>query len=182
MAHEKAHSTTEYDDIIYTDDNQINYNTARAGQLLMKAGEGTFLEEGFAEYMAARFIRNELKCPNGIWGNERYKDLGDGLTLPSIYVWPGSTQPEDADSPRSYVHLSNSHGAYGAYGIDLIAQKYPEIHTALINARKSVEGLRQVAQIIERVRPGLYSEIRKLRKFPEDFKKGLQSIQLALAT
>lgn len=173
LAHEKAHSTTEFNSISYTQTNHArNYAAPRVGQTLYQTGRGIFLEEGFADYMAAHFVRKELHLPNGAWQTSDNLKLGDRDPVPPVYIWPNVEHRGDA---------TMTIGAFAAYGLELINQKDSRLHSALIQGRKSAEGLRQVAQIIEGIRPGLYTELQKLGESPDEFARGLRAIQAAIA-
>jgi hypothetical protein len=150
LAHEKAHSSEDDGPVVYrkTQEGRIIFAAVRGGQFVPKRSEpdvdsfrGTFLEEAFAERVAARYTAEELSLP------------ASTHTLASV----------------------------AAHGIDLIARVEPAIDDALIQARTSIEGKREVAQIINSVRPGLYMELCKLQYNDTDFSFGLQSIQAALA-
>lgn len=173
IAHEKAHSTSEYEDLVYTQTEKgISFGPARIGQVLTQEDQGDFFEEGFAEYMAARFVRTELNLPNGIWQNSDLRRVTEEEPfLPPVYFWSNASYPGG---------MSRAKGAFAGYGLELIAQREPRLHTALIEARKSKKGLQEVAQIIDSLRPGLYTELRKLSGSSGGFQKGLQTIQAVI--
>lgn len=164
LAHEKAHSSSQFNRFVVerTSDTQLSYRVPRTGHAVQTDGGryGEFLEEGFADFMAAEFVRNELNLPNGAWDHDYPVSMGEYPPLPGVYTWPTRT--------GGVV----STGAYAAYGL--------ELYSSLIDARQTVDGLRKVAKIIEDVETGLYAKLMKLPRTQKDFAQGLENIQQAL--
>ncbi|HUC90096.1 MAG TPA: hypothetical protein VMR45_04805 [Patescibacteria group bacterium] len=171
VAHEKAHSTSLHTDLECTESEtgDIGYNSSRVGHLLASR-LGAFLEEGYACFMAAKFVREELGLPNGMWPNGSVLDIQGLPLMPSVYAWLNE---------QGYLIMSP--GAPAAYALELLAeQRLPDLPASLIKARSSAEGLREVEAAIESVEPGLYG---KLCDLPDDelpYAKGYYMIRWAL--
>jgi hypothetical protein len=153
----------------------VQLNTPRSGQIVGapthdQSIEGDFLDEGIAELMASKYVREALNMPHGIWGDIGPRPTHNGDMLPPAYLWKG-TDP---------THYSYNDNAVAAYGLEMINDVNPELLPALIAARTTTEGRRDVARIIEGIQPGLYRELRKLPKTPEGFSHGLHLIQSAI--
>lgn len=173
LLHEKAHSAHAFDDLIYTKaGTNINYWVPRHGHgIAAKAGsEGAFFEEGFAELLAAEYMKEQMGMPNGVWDEDITVPTKTGDDLPGIYAWKVD------DSKFLYAN-----SAIAAHGLELLMVEKSELYQALLKARNSVEGLRQVAQVVDSVEPGLYPKLRKLSYSEAGFSEGLHDIKSALS-
>ncbi len=173
MAHEKAHSTSLYrNDIQYTDSNgSIGYSVSRVGHNLTAKSTGTFFEEGFAQLMATKYVREQLHMPYGEWATDYHRSIDDLPPVPPAYIWP-----------RESGGGTMGTGSLASYGLELIARDSPELVSDLILARSSVLGLRGVARAVDEVRPGLYNRLNNLSETPQSFAAGLSEIQQSLST
>lgn len=139
---------------------------------------GNFFEEGFATLMAAEYTRDALGLPDELWPDQMPLPTGmDGCsvppllaTLPAGYVWKSTT-------PGVPVWSAT---AFAAAGIELLAQARPALYEALIRARRHVQGLRDVARIVEEIHPGLYSRLRRAPYSTEGFTAALRDIRTIL--
>lgn len=179
LAHEMAHGTSEWLEKNKRD-NDTQKQMARIGLLTQRVGSeydgktmhGVILEEGFAEYMAAQFIKEGLHLPNGQWdeGMAFNCPFGDQIiTVPGPYAWA---------TPDKDITFASSSAT--AVGFEMIAQQIPEFHDALIESRHSVDGLRDVAKILNSLSPTLYSQLTKLSYNREDHAHAYNLITAAL--
>ncbi|HUC89760.1 MAG TPA: hypothetical protein VMR45_03075, partial [Patescibacteria group bacterium] len=173
VAHEKAHSTSLHTDLEYTAyaTGDTNYRWSRVGHILTRSGSGAFLEEGFAEFMAAKFVREELGLPNGMWPNSSLLDSRNLPSLPPVYVW--------LNEQGKFI---TPHGAPAAYALELLTeQRLPDLPASLIKARTSAQGLLEVKAAIETVEPGLHDKLCALPgDGPAHYVKGFRMIQWQL--
>jgi hypothetical protein len=173
LAHEKSHSTSTFSDEVYMSTKKgPQFYSGRIGLGVIRNSEtgksiGELLEEAVPTYMAARYIRNGLNKPNGVWGEHESFRIREDLTLPSVHVWP----TESGQARSVFVQV----GSPLAYGFERLVGQHPELHGALIESRKSVEGLREVAKILNKIQPGLY---RQLRDLPETFASSIDGLKL----
>jgi hypothetical protein len=180
LAHEAAHSTAVEEEMVYKEDDarkSRRYAHPRHGAVYLlgqAAGKGTFSEEAYAELLTADYTRNELGMPEGIWPLvDRPVPLGIKPfgNVPAVYLQPGK-EPGRA---------SMTIGALAAHGMELIIEERPELRSALDESRRTVEGRRQVARIIESVKRGLYGDLLDLNQTsPYHFDAGLWVIKKAL--
>jgi hypothetical protein len=129
---------------------------------------GNYLEEGFAGLMEHLYITDELGLRNGFLGiTQPHKlDMEPGSTylLPGSYLHPGTEE--------GFVKWLRS--AHPAYGLQLLMGKDPAIFSAMIAARKDIEGMHEFTGRIDALDAGLYSE---LRSHPYDEMRFRQATQ-----
>lgn len=161
LVHELAHGSNEWDltkvDIatkkrfLRKRETQVTHSPARLGQVVMKGhqDEGTFIEEGYAEYERGRFIVNKLGLPNGFTKNPAPGDFVQRINKYAV--------PKQGNKDEGF-------GAYGwaAMTVELLAEYDPDLLQAFRDARHSAKGLRDVAQSIDSAEPGLYRDLRKI--------------------
>lgn len=135
---------------------------------------GEFLEEGFAELMAAEYTRNLLGMPGGLWPEGRPLPAEiDGEPVP----------PQLATLPAGYVWQSENElpiwasAAFAAAGVELLIQARPSLYEALIRARSEVSGLRDAARLVGEVHPGLYRRLRRAPYSNEGFAAALDDVR-----
>ena len=158
--HESFHASSRHRvmqaDVI---DGQVRASIMRVGQragVLAGGGAGgTFIEEGAAEHLRGIYIANELGRPRG------FADMPTEITM--------VTSPADSSElpipSRYFSHTklqdkTNSPQSYAGAGMDLLIEKDPGLWPALIEARRSVEGLREVVGRINAINDGLYRRLR----------------------
>jgi hypothetical protein len=186
LVHEKAHGSAVVNDIVIyrTQDGHAEYFPARRGfycpdqrRRTALEDQGAFLEEAFAHYLAGEYVRSELGMPNGVWRRGAQPSWVAGLPdLPARYLWGASTAHAKGASGVRYTPA-----AFAAAGLELLIDRRPELWPALVSARTSVSGLRDVARIIESVDAGLYGQLRRLDYNEKDFTAGLAAIRSSLA-
>lgn len=166
LVHEKAHSTDRYgDNLTYEETlNGISYETPRTGHLVDKHGntEGSYYEEAFAELMRQKYLREAAGRQQGLIPEKgRSISFGDSIQLPIKYAYV----VEDGKGAAP-------NGAIAAYGMEQLINRDPGIFNAMIAARGSADGLREVAKRIDAIQPGLYVKLRKLSYDAADFFEG----------
>ncbi|MET8876874.1 GNAT family N-acetyltransferase [Nocardia sp. NPDC004604] len=150
---------------------------ARTGHVLeLPAGPiGRVLEEGFAEYVRGRYI-DSLGLRDGLLRNES----------------PGNYSRTRADGvqvaqPAKYMYrdvgdrLAAPFSASAAQIIDLLVAVDPLLWPALVRARNSVAGLREVAARIDAISLGLYRKLRDDFNNEELFPPALDYVIAVLA-
>jgi hypothetical protein len=114
---------------------------------------GGFLEEGAAEHFRGKYITEVLGKPGGLADMpHELTRLGKPerpLLIPSRYI-----VKIREDCPTV------SQASFAGAAMDLLVEKDPALEPALLEARYSVEGLREVAGRIEAIRKGLYPHLR----------------------
>lgn len=155
-------------------DKNSQQKLARVGSVLLNHNEGNFYEEAFAQLNAQGYISDVLGLENGFANEHDSVTVGfaDGTEL----EMPGKYLISDGEN-RCRI----SAPSLAAYGIELLVQKDPQIRNALLESRKSVEGLRELARRIDALQPGLYVRLRKLPYSRQDFVNGVRYITEALS-
>lgn len=176
--HEGAHGSSRHRLVIPAlPDNPTQYIVPRTGLSVttmdgMRLGD--FLEEAWAEHIRGRYIAEELGKPTGFanWGAEYIKtrDPRDGTTLhiPARYA-----------SNQGVAVAGISDASFAGAAFDRLVQRDPGLEAAAIEARGSVEGLREVAGRLNRIDEGLYQ---RLQRMPagDDMITGLKHVQAVL--
>jgi hypothetical protein len=176
--HEGAHGSSHYRTIRQIQDDGGTGPTVARNGLVVKNTDGvrigTFLEEAWAEHVRGRYIAEDLGKPGGFadWQTDIIKmvDPRDGaiLFVPAQYARNARLAP---------VEVSDASHAGAAF--DYLVQRDPGLEAAAIEARHSVEGLREVAGRLNRIDDGLYVRLRRPR-FEHDFLAGLKHVQAVL--
>lgn len=173
VGHEKAHSTSTFQDEVHVLNEEGPLQVAsRLGLNIWIRDEtpkGIALEEGWATNMGARIISTEFNNPFGAWKTPKFQRFGS-TGLPPIYIYPG---------PKGGLLTERSSPI--AYGLDLLTSQRPDLHAALNDARSSYRGLADVRGILDVVSPGLYTNLEGLEDGFDNAAKGLRAIQKALA-
>lgn len=176
IVHELAHASADEEVVAYSvsgsgEDIHVAADVSRAGQVVLGTNEagapeyrGSYLEEGFADMVAKLYARNELDLPHG-FGTDDNPD--------PVPVDIGDDKPIELPS-----ELLNGEAAgretVAVLGLMYLVDKDPSLMISLVKARRSAEGLREVANKIsvigqEAGRPQLYSEIQNAGGTPEGF-------------
>lgn len=175
LIHESVHGSgvgplSRYGDVVFT---------PRTGQhfRLGDVDWGAFLEEGLCEMVSARY-RQEYMVPlmKGMTGRGDLEEYA--------FLDVKNTQTDFAYSlPLRYFFVRTGEvltmagvSTVPGYALELLCHKKAELFPALVNARKEVEGLRKVAQIVNSIRQGLYSELMRINYNINDFEYGLKKV------
>lgn len=162
LAHELAHANSMYQGYVTAD--YKSFYTPRVGFCLPQnqIPWGWLLEEGWADMHRANYFlqhasdEEKRKLETALkFGNVDMEDTipmitfaGEILPLPFKYLF---ITPEGKPITRS--------SAYASYALELLCKKDPTIKSLLIEARSSVEGLKKLAQAVEKIMPGLYKKL-----------------------
>lgn len=164
LTHELAHASSMYQGYVTPD--QKGFYTPRVGFCLPQneIPWGWLLEEGWADMNRANYFaehasdEEKKKLENVLqFGNIDMED-----TVPSSHPLNNN---EAIPLPIKYLYITadgrptTKSSAYGGYALELLCKKDPSIKPLLIEARSSVEGLRKVAQAIDKIVPGLYKSL-----------------------
>jgi hypothetical protein len=177
LVHEKAHGNDVDNNVMCEkEDGQFSYFHNRTGFSCAEQGpstgaptQGSFLEEGFADYLAGEYSTSQLGRWYGPWPYGDRPPLDAPLDqVPDQYFW------RDAYHPGC---LAFGFGVLAASGLKLLMDRDPRLWPALVSARTSVKGLRDVARIVESADTGLYDRLRRLDYNTDDFAAGFTTIQ-----
>lgn len=158
IVHEQFHAASEHDDMVIAHDENgqvIHAAKTRVGLMLpdknLTFGKGRkapnyFLEEAAASYFEGQY-KKEFK-PSVL---KRLLDKEDRFGMPYEY----------ANFNGGEVVDQNGYGTAG-YALDLMIEAKPELLDAVVESRKSAQGLRDVARIINDIKPGLYSALSRI--------------------
>lgn len=117
---------------------------------------GSYFEEGFAALMQNRYLTEKVGMRNGLLGLDGTYDTS---FIDKIYK-----------IPRSYSDFQEIGGilqprlpipAHAAYGMDLLIAQDPSIFDAMLRSRSDIAGLKEFAQRINALSPGLYTILRQ---------------------
>ncbi len=175
IVHEGAHSTAAIASYLRKKESH-SYHNARSGFAfpLLARSSGFLFEEGWADlhrgnYLSKHFEDGSLDQVREAaeWGrgpNETVSiELGGRQTpLPFKYV----KVEEDG-------RLTSFPSVLAAYTVELLVQANPDIYPAMRESRANLEDLRDFAQEVNSLRPGLYPALRRLDYNEEDFARGL---------
>lgn len=178
LVHELAHGSGNFREYIYVSKTEIY--TPRSGFVLTVAQHtqfhGDFLEEGFADMMRARYTSQYIsKDQTASLAEKMYLEqpgLEDTLPAPisGNRVTPLPVKYFFVKEPENQPAIPG-YFPHAAYAIELLIRKNPELNDAIIRARGTVAGLRRVAQILDRIQPGLYWAIQRTPRTEDDFVK-----------
>ncbi|MGV9675421.1 hypothetical protein ACWDSJ_09100 [Nocardia sp. NPDC003482] len=195
IVHELAHSSGRRPDtrvvVEGEDDEQaLGVTFVRSGQTVhsysadinedegVPDATGTFLEEAFAEQIRAKYLTDELGFTGGLAKLEketvtgRVEETGFDFSVPSKYFQYESSDGNPVLSASSYPGAA----------MDALITKDPELFPALIEARRSAYGLREVARRINGIHSGLYKTLRDEFNHSGDFANGYFYVLEALAS
>lgn len=170
IVHELAHGSGLQPDIRVEapreKEEKLAVHHTRVGQSVSRTTSdekvGGFLEEAFAEQLRAKYVTDVLGKKNGLF---RLADRAEGTVS---YQYRAGRKRIKANIPSKYAYfdlaapsLAGIHPAsFAGAAIDELSAKDPELLPAMIKARGDVHGLREVAQRINAIKPGLYRELR----------------------
>ncbi len=162
LIHELAHASSLWYGCIKSPQGVC---TARIGFHVTNKSEMSQLEEGFADSLRARYMRRYLD-PKTL--NKFAKALGRRtINIGDKLMFPWKT--EQLPIPLEYLIIEQNGlvrvpgPAPAGYAIELLGKQAPELRKQMIQARRSLEGLRTVAKTIENIKPGLYSKIQSAK-------------------
>lgn len=184
IVHEMAHGSAKPDDYMFRLTPELSKpGPARLGHIALGDSKvrGNFVEEGWAEVVRARYMREALGMSDGFAPTGVEIDTietVDGVSLPihSIYrVHKMTDEGSDNEYEAGYLHTS-----YAGAAMDFMISQDPGLWDALLSARHGVEGLREVARRIDAFQSGLYMELNRLQYTEGDFERGLGVVVSAL--
>lgn len=166
IVHEQFHTASGHNNLVIVHDDSgdvIHAGNARAGLFVTgknipfaksRVDSNFFLEEAAACYFEAQYKKEFT--PTRL---KRLVDAHRGVGVPYEYT----------NFSGGEVSLQNSYGTAG-YAMDLMIQEKPELLDAIVESRKSVQGLRDTARIINEIKPGLYGALSRIdpTKFDQD--------------
>lgn len=176
LVHELAHGSGNFGEYIDVPNDGIY--TPRSGFLLtgIPYTHGKFLEEGFADMMRARYVSQYIRKAQLISLAEKMylEQPGPEDTL-AVPISDNRVTP----LPVKYFYVAGlenqptipGHLPHAAYALELLIRKKPELGDAIVRARRTVAGLRKVAQILNEIQPGLYWTIQRTPDSEDDFVK-----------
>lgn len=179
LAHELAHASSMYQGYVTSD--YKSFYTPRVGFCLPQSQIpwGWLMEEGWADMHRADYFASHAsdedkeKLENAL----RFGNLDMGDTIP-ITTPSGETLP----LPIKYLYITpeekptTKSSAYAGYAIELLCRKDTNIKLLMIEARNSVDGLRKLAQAIEKIVPGLYKELQTSDYTETNFSEKLATV------
>lgn len=158
IVHELFHAASEHSDLVLAHNETgkvIKAGKARAGLMLPdhaipfakgRKAAGYFLEEAGASYFEGQY-KKEFKPSKLMTAKDPSRKVG----VPYEY----------AKFEGGKVVQQNGYGTAG-YAMDLMVEARPELLDAIVESRQSAQGLRDVAQIINDIKPGLYGALSRL--------------------
>lgn len=188
--HELAHASSRHHGVLLNDFDQEDseYRMPRVG-FLLKYDEkypGGFFEEAFAELMLGEYLSICMPASVQRCIAEALQHEGD-ISPETQAIMFKNNRPE-LQVPIAYKYIYFSHGAptFRAYaivvaGMQLLFQKKPELKDFFLENRKSTDTLRTIARMIDEISPGLYLKLRQLKNSEEEFWRGYDMIQRAVA-
>lgn len=174
IVHEASHGSTGYREFIKREkDSGSSYSTSqRVGFSPSNSFEEVaFFEEAFAELMGGKYQDEVYKKANMSRLMKKMFDSGSHLSgkvgrgwLPSKYGVAGDTRI----------------AGIAAFGMELILDQDQDLFKIMIEAREDVDQLREFIKRINKISPGLYVSLRRLKYSQEDFLEGFNMIRKAL--
>jgi hypothetical protein len=162
LIHEQAHANSTFHDVKtfkrQLPSHGIGYSLLRNG---FQVGDGNhargaYPEEGYAQALYHRYVTDELDLSNGFMEQSNPQLISAAIgrqaaryLLPGSYIYPSA----ETNEPRWHV------SAQAAFGMQLLTAKDPHISTILPTTRHSTSGLRQFAERVNMLSPGLYYDI-----------------------
>jgi hypothetical protein len=144
---------------------------------------GCFYEEGWAEHHRGQFIvkhsadgvfaqiAKAAKIPNHTDQELKLQLLGGKVQFPAKYL-------KLAENGKITILCS----AVASLGLDLLMQADGDLYGILYDARFSDDNMKYVKERMDRIRPGLFSTLRRLHYNQSDFEVGLAAIDSTLGT
>jgi hypothetical protein len=141
---------------------------------------GWLLEEGWADMHRAKyFSQNALpEEKQKLIDALRYGEIGMEDTIPITIISTGEILP----LPVKYLYVTpegqptTKSSAYAGYALELLCRENPALKNLLVIGRSNVEGLRELAQAFEKIRPGLYKRLQSVDYSEESFSEKLSMI------
>jgi hypothetical protein len=180
LVHEEAHSTGSHQELPYVErtvEDQAYAMIPRMGQVVINMkveAEGNFLEEGFAETIRLHYLAEETERGTGL-ADLPYDYATFQLENPDRQIAIATKYADSKEEGQPNFAVA----AFAGQGTELLIRRDPALFDAMIKARTSVEGLREVAQRINNISPGLYSDLRRREYntfFGYEFAAGLASV------
>jgi hypothetical protein len=180
LVHERAHASSK-SKMVQNATGGVHVPRVGHGFPQRETPYGQFLEEGFADMLRGMYrgqnMSNELK--------ELAKVVPslDTCTPESLVSITNNASGYQYDIPLRYATFTASRTpnlpvpATAGYALELLCEKEPKLMPALLKGRTAVEGLRQVAQVIESIQPGLYPELQRLSYSEDDFALGMKKVK-----
>lgn len=187
LIHELVHASSGYEDMVFEfnpKENSLAVHTPRVGFCLArnKPGWGWFLEEGLADMVRGMYIERYLPPENQsrLLIAEKYpananfkeaaiamvqKSSGYRFLLPLKYIF--LVGEDKTDEPLAAV---------AAFGLELLCRKNKNLREVLLAARNDKERLREIPQLLNGLKKGLYVEIQNTAYQEKDFIRGLRHI------
>jgi len=137
---------------------------------------GCFMEEGFAEMLRGEYMEKNipLETKEKIqknWRGGQY-DSPSGLTYDVSEKYFSIL--EDGKTPGFPIT------AIAGTGMEMLCEKEPKLKQVLIEARNDIEKLREIPQLINAIRSGLYLEIQKCGSSQDEFARVQNIIKEAI--
>ncbi len=194
LVHELAHGSSGFSGcVVDKEDNSIDSNTNKKKVIMPRLGfsigksfdskMGDFLEEGFADMLAGKYYKENmdvsvkqklLKIFKHKYGDSHFFNFStntrSGLKNLPIPMHHGYLSSDNS------TQFSYRITAMSAFGLELLCAKSPGLFDAMIEARADVNKLRYVIKTIDKISPGLYPELRKLKYTQKDLSEGLYLI------
>jgi len=180
MVHELAHASSAYN--LYLEDG--GYHGMRVGFSSDK-GEGTgyFLEEGFAEMLAAEYVKQNVSTADE---DKMAETLGSDARFDSLDI-VAEIRNEKGETmyklPLKYFLLgtkSHAMSSPAGFAMEMLCKQNPKLWPAIIKSRTSAEGLREVARNINEIDPSLYEKLRAHLYDTDGFQRGLHDTVKAI--
>jgi len=155
----------------------------------LKSSMGGFLEEGFADHIRGRYVVEELGLPQGLadmptdmtdYSTNAFGKASPKLLIPSCYFVRTLDHLDHKDSAAASSFPSIAVTSIAGAAIDSLVEKDPALGAALIEARRSEEGLQEVIDRINAIHPGLYVALRYDYNNYADYPYGLQLVRAAV--
>lgn len=179
IVHELAHNAALPCDVVpYKLGERVVYSQVRWGKRIVdRQFYGEFYDEGFAEWIAGRYLVGQNK-PNGLAGvKDEWIELEEGLLLRSLYTYCDSRHTDK----KTYSVVDDSdivyrNSALTATAMDLLVDADPEIETAIFDCFIGLKGNREFARLVNKIKPGLYWQLFKLEQTKDQFTEGLRIV------
>jgi hypothetical protein len=193
LVHELAHASSKHEICAANKDNGADFPRAlRTGFCLRLEQKdncwGELIEEGWAEMQSANYFahyatkedkeRLESVLKLGPLDMDDTIPIGMFFDVPMVNVSVGQPLP----LPLKYIflrpegRLSAARAAFAGYAIELLCRKNLSLAPAMIEARKSVEGLRKFARILYETSPELYKKLQVGDYSAREFRKKLEMV------
>lgn len=180
LVHELAHAISMFQYTVSTDSKHID--AKRAGFVCATQNEtpwGWLLEEGWADMHRADYFAKYASPQEIEQIAEAYncEDLDAEDTVP-MPLKSGEILP----MPVKYVVLMPNGietiptSAVAGYTLELLCTQDPTLPSLLAEARSTVQGLRKLAQALEKIKPGLYTKMQATDYSLEDFQERLSFV------